>query len=617
MPLQPRSLTPVQFLNAGNIVSAGLQIYRRRFKDYFRLSLVGTLWLIVPLVLLIGSFFVLTNAEISQLLIVTIPVGLILLIFGSAKYQAFAAAIARSAFDELIQSSEPLAQAKHYTEQRKWGFWWIQFLLMLLFFGAAIGLYIVLGIVLFILILAFSGVTFLQDPSATSDAAIATSIAAFGLVFLLIVIPALVFFLWLAARFFISEVPYAIESELGPSSSLTRSWNLTAKSSWRIVLTIFVIFAVLFPLQVLYQIVSAMIQGVVVAVDPTQAAELYGVAFIGSYVVSLALSILILPVWQIIKAIVYYDVRGRREGMGLELPESSEFSSSSGSSESSQVSDAGRIQTAPNERAPFFMMTLFNHVKLLTPESVELEFTLAGIGNRALALLIDYTVIIIGWLLLGLVWGIFSFQLLSYLETTDIDYSNVPLWLLAIGILLTFIFTTGYFIGFETLRQGQTPGKRFAKIRVIRDDGRPVGLPQAVLRSLLQTVDYIFFVGAFMIFLGKREKRIGDWAAGTLVIQENRSLNNAIALSTEAKTLATELPQQTQLSELTVSDFAVIREYLQRRSYMAADARTTLSLDLARNIRSIIQLETIPQGLTSDHFLEAVYLAYQEQFPAY
>ncbi|PSB24168.1 RDD family protein [Stenomitos frigidus] len=257
-------------------------------------------------------------------------------------------------------------------------------------------------------------------------------------------------------------------------------------------------------------------------------------------------------------------------------------------------------------------MRFFNRVSLSTPESVELEFTLAGIGNRTLALLIDYHIlaaILIGFWVL---WGMFSLGLLSYLNSGTFNYASAPLWLLAIALLINFFIFAGYFTFFEVMWQGQTPGKRFTKIRVIRDDGRPIGLSQAALRSLLRPIDDFCFVGVFFILLGKQEKRLGDWAAGTLVIQEQRGDRKAtLMISDQAKELAIDLPKMADLNQLLPDDFAVVRTYLQRRRAMDKRARNDLSLNLARQLRTLIGLETIPPNTSADQFLEAVYEAYQ------
>lgn len=263
-------------------------------------------------------------------------------------------------------------------------------------------------------------------------------------------------------------------------------------------------------------------------------------------------------------------------------------------------------------------MPLFKQVKLLTPESIELDFTLAGIGSRALALLIDYLILALS---LGIFWWLLSLflnQLTNYLDSLEVNYSQVPLWVMAIGLFVSFATYTGYFVWFEVLWQGQSPGKRLTKIRVIRDNGQPVRLAQATLRALLRPIDDILFVGAFFIFFGSREKRIGDWVAGTLVVETAHSRpQKALIISEATQRLARQLPEMTDLEQLLPDDFAVISEYLHRRTQMATQARSELSLKLAREIRAIVKLAEIPPSLTSDQFLEAVYLAYQQQFPAY
>ncbi|AFZ13293.1 RDD domain containing protein [Crinalium epipsammum PCC 9333] len=257
-------------------------------------------------------------------------------------------------------------------------------------------------------------------------------------------------------------------------------------------------------------------------------------------------------------------------------------------------------------------MDFFNRVTVQTPESVELEFTLAGIGNRAYALLIDYIVLGLTITLFWIAWAIFAVGLIDVLTTQLGNSNSVRLWLIAIAILLNFFIYTGYFVFFEVLWQGQTPGKRYAKIRVIRDDGRRVGIQQATLRTLLRLIDDTLFIGAFLIMLGRQEKRLGDWAAGTLVIQEEYLVAATnFPISEQAQQLATQLSEIANLSQLLPDDFAAIREFLQRRQGMTSQAKADLSLQLARQIKTIISLEKLPTALTAEVFLEAVYLAYQ------
>ncbi len=259
-------------------------------------------------------------------------------------------------------------------------------------------------------------------------------------------------------------------------------------------------------------------------------------------------------------------------------------------------------------------MGFFNRIKLQTPESVELEFTLAGIGSRAYALLIDYIVWALIWLVFLIAWSFLSIQIADIIETWVGSSSGAQLWLFSIMLLIAFALNVGYFVFFETLWQGQTPGKRYVKIRAIRDDGTPVRLQQATLRALLRPVDDLLFLGVFFIIFGKREKRLGDWVAGTLVVEEERAIVSAnFPLSEEAQSLADWLQTEADLARLLPDDFAVIREYLQRREGMTPEAKYELSRRLARQVKDIIALEALPQKVSANVFLEAVYLAYQEQ----
>ncbi|MBD2363304.1 RDD family protein [Anabaena minutissima FACHB-250] len=257
-------------------------------------------------------------------------------------------------------------------------------------------------------------------------------------------------------------------------------------------------------------------------------------------------------------------------------------------------------------------MHLFNRVKYRTPESVELEFTLAGIGNRAWALLIDYLVLATILTAFLIVWAIIAGQLSDIWQ--QVFGSTFSLWWVAITFIVSFAIYAGYFVFFETLWHGQTPGKKAAEIRVVRDDGRPIGMQQATLRALLRPFDEFLFIGAFLIMFSRREKRLGDLAAGTIVIQAGTPTISAnIMISEQAKSLHQDLIQITDLSKLLPDDFAVIREYLQRRSAMSPKARSALSLKLSQQVQDILHIENLPATIHSDILLEAVYLGYQNR----
>ena len=182
-------------------------------------------------------------------------------------------------------------------------------------------------------------------------------------------------------------------------------------------------------------------------------------------------------------------------------------------------------------------MRFFNQINLQTPESVELEFTLAGIGNRSLALIIDYIIFGLTILSVWIISAFLAFQLVPNLFNNGV-IDRLAQWIWAIQSITTFAIYVGYFVVLETLWRGQTPGKKWTKIRVIRDNGKSERLTQAILRALLRPIDDMLFIGVFFIIFSEREKRLGDMLAGTIVVQEEESKLSKIEISPEAKDLA-------------------------------------------------------------------------------
>jgi uncharacterized RDD family membrane protein YckC len=254
-------------------------------------------------------------------------------------------------------------------------------------------------------------------------------------------------------------------------------------------------------------------------------------------------------------------------------------------------------------------MKFLNRVKSRTPESVELEFVLAGLGNRIYALIIDYLIWSSILILILIVWAFLITQI-AWLRSEPIR-----LWITAIQILILFGVYIGYFICFETLWRGQTPGKRYVKIRVIREDGRNVGIQQSILRSLLRPIDDIFCLGFLFILFTTQEKRLGDLVAGTILIQEGQAVTKQkIEISPAATDVANRIIETGEIAALTPEQFATVRKYLYRYPTLDPTVRKKVSDKLAHQLLERIDLADAPPTIDTHLTIEAIYLAYQQQF---
>jgi uncharacterized RDD family membrane protein YckC len=164
-----------------------------------------------------------------------------------------------------------------------------------------------------------------------------------------------------------------------------------------------------------------------------------------------------------------------------------------------------------------------DQLNIETPEQVELEFSIAGLGSRFVAVLLDMIFIAAFYLvaLLALVLVFSGAAALGGRAGGELDTGAK--WVLAIFIFLNFLLLWGYFALTEGLWHGQTPGKRIMKLRVIKDSGRQITFFEALARNLLRFVDYLpgfYLVGVITMLCNKRNKRLGDLAAGTLVVHE-------------------------------------------------------------------------------------------------
>jgi len=206
-----------------------------------------------------------------------------------------------------------------------------------------------------------------------------------------------------------------------------------------------------------------------------------------------------------------------------------------------------------------------------TPERVPLHFALASIGNRFLACTIDHAIQVITMIVMAIAF----FTLANYSSLSD-ELTSAPKWVYAVLIIVLFLIVSGYFAFFEWLWNGQTPGKRWLKLRVIREDGRPVTFWEATVRNLLRSFDMMpapfYSIGLISVFSTARDQRVGDLVAGTVVVRERETEAPAFAqvfaadVSDPAQRRAFKPVEFTaDLNGLTESEIQVVETFLRRR----------------------------------------------------
>lgn len=164
----------------------------------------------------------------------------------------------------------------------------------------------------------------------------------------------------------------------------------------------------------------------------------------------------------------------------------------------------------------------FDQLSVETPELVELRFPVAGLGSRFLAQMIDGLLIALFYALLTILLVIVGKNTAGG-GTASSELSTASKWFMAGVIFINFLVLWGYFSLFEGLWHGQTPGKRWMKVRVLKDSGRAITLFEAMARNLLRVVDLFpsfYLVGVIAMLSNRSQKRLGDLVAGTIVVHE-------------------------------------------------------------------------------------------------
>jgi uncharacterized RDD family membrane protein YckC len=262
-----------------------------------------------------------------------------------------------------------------------------------------------------------------------------------------------------------------------------------------------------------------------------------------------------------------------------------------------------------NPEAPAF------HETVETPEQVRLHLELAGLGTRSIAYILD-TLLRYGVLLALVVTVILIFDALQLSWEGFGDHVGAH-FITIFLTLLYFFMEWGYFATFEWLWTGQTPGKRVARIRVLKDGGGPISFLDAALRNLVRIVDSsgpMAAIGMLFIFFNKKNKRPGDLLARTIVVREHpKTLTQLLAVSDMPPRLPDDpFANLIQHISLTGNQHDLIARYLQRRDQLDIPTRMRLSGQIVEAILNPIRSQpnfehlNLPQENDYEHFLQAL-----------
>jgi uncharacterized RDD family membrane protein YckC len=241
-------------------------------------------------------------------------------------------------------------------------------------------------------------------------------------------------------------------------------------------------------------------------------------------------------------------------------------------------------------------MSSADKLTIETPEQTSLEFPLAGIGSRFLALATDTLLQTAFFAVLSIAAGLLSLA--------NIFSTMAKQWVIAILLFIFFAVQFGYFALFESLWNGQTPGKRWTRLRVIKDDGRPITPYDAILRNLLRTVDALpslYATGIICILFSRENKRVGDFAAGTVVIHEKPL--EGVSSIWDASVPETQASAWGALPQLTLEELQLIEAFFGRRSNLDPDVRRMISTQISDRLgaRLGVALDARPDA---EKFLE-------------
>ena len=243
-------------------------------------------------------------------------------------------------------------------------------------------------------------------------------------------------------------------------------------------------------------------------------------------------------------------------------------------------------------------MDSIDQLRIDTPEQIALELPLAGIGSRFLAVAIDTLIQTVIYLIVGFIF-------LSTLPAGSSVFTFVPRLLgPALAVFVLFAIYWGYFAFFETIWQGQTPGKRYAGVRVIKESGRPINAFEAIGRNLMRAVDGlpgIYGVGLVCMMCNQQSRRLGDFVAGTVVVHEKPTEDVRPSWNTSDQGVAA----APGLVQVTAEELVLIETYLHRRWDLDKFVRLNTAIQIADRIKAKTGLQPLPHQHVDDFLEEA------------
>lgn len=260
-------------------------------------------------------------------------------------------------------------------------------------------------------------------------------------------------------------------------------------------------------------------------------------------------------------------------------------------------------------------------VTLETPEHAEVHLELAGIGSRFAAGAIDSLLQAVLVLAIGLAVGHTRWALTG-------DASKVNMYI-GIAVFSTMLIIIAYYMAFELAWGGQSPGKRMAGLVVVRDDGSPIGFQESAVRNILRIADMLpslYTAGLVSIFATKSCKRLGDLAAGTIVIKVRdyvpREFDDAPAEGAEESpvdgaahdrrgptdTLIERV--QAHIRNLTPREIETVTRFIERRMELEPDSRLQVAARIADSLRHKLPALPPEEAPSPEVFLEIIHAAH-------